>query len=237
MSTTALHATENEPISGAGWWRAAAALCVVAFMLLLGSRYVAFSRLPPLEREGWPPRQGDRFPAVDFISVDGASVQISQYFGRPILLEYVGMSSPVSQAWAGAVRMGAMGDAQVSGALPSVAEMLVQHAPRAALGGDSWLWIQVLMFDPRLESPTPAQLRAWREHFGLGRYSNVIVLGGTSALRGQETYELVPGFQLLGADGAVLMDSTGRRPRRHLFKEVLPALNELLSQAETSRAP
>ena len=55
-------------------------------------------------------------------------------------------------------------------------------------------------------------------------------LAGGPALHNQASYAMVPGFQLVDRTFVLRWDATGHNPRHSLYRELLPAIPEILGE-------
>lgn len=175
----------------------------------------------------WPPVKGNQFPDLELRDATGATVRLSRFRGKTVLVEPVGMSCPGCQALTGGNELGGYGGAKPQEGLPGLDAILERGGidPRHS----DLVIVQVLLFDMALGTPTPADAAAWAAHFRLAERSNVVVLVGDDRLRqAKGTYELVPGFFLVDQGGMLLLDATGHQPKDDLALAVLPTLAELL---------
>ncbi len=61
----------------------------------------------------------------------------------------------------------------------------------------------------------------------------VYVVFSERDLRGDASYNMIPGFQLIDRDSILRKDSTGHQPRHNLWKELLPEVRRLLDEEYT----
>lgn len=177
----------------------------------------------------WPPAVGKPYPALELKDYRGTTVRLSDFKGRVLLIEPIGMSCPACQAFCGGNKRGGFGGVSPQANLLSIPEMLQRYASVKSLDSSRLMLIQILFYDMRLGPPNQADAQAWVKHFGLESPRNHIVLVAPAAFQNDATYNLIPGFQLVDKDFNLRYDSTGHRPRNDLYRELLPAIPQLLN--------
>lgn len=77
-----------------------------------------------------------------------------------------------------------------------------------------------------MQGPTAEDARRWERHFKVSSHKNWMVLAGGPGLINQASYDLIPGYQLVGKDFVLRYDAAGHRPKIGAteFWEALPAL-------------
>jgi hypothetical protein len=88
-------------------------------------------------------------------------------------------------------------------------------------------FVQLLVYNLKLEPATAVDATAWREHFKLVA-PNTVVLVGEPLLANGATFKMIPGFLLLDKDHTVIFDATGHKPKHSLFDELLPGVRRML---------
>jgi len=78
-----------------------------------------------------------------------------------------------------------------------------------------------------MEAPSEEEVAAWAKHFKLYRSNGDIVLAGTPSMATRESYDLIPGFQLIDKNFILRSDSTGREPQDDLYTRLLPMLRQV----------
>ncbi|MDV6032997.1 MAG: hypothetical protein F9B45_23510 [Phycisphaera sp. RhM] len=61
----------------------------------------------------------------------------------------------------------------------------------------------------------------------MDRDANQIVLRGDPSMLSRQTYEMIPGFQLIDRDFVLRSDSCGHHPHDDLYKDLLPMLRTM----------
>ncbi len=177
----------------------------------------------------WPPVVGQPYPNLQLIDQEGRRTSLSEFRGKVILLEPIGMPCEACIAFAGGHQRGAYGGIAPQKNLPSIDELAARYG-FVDLDQKDIVVVQVLFYNLSLTAPTPAEVRDWALHFGLRRSANRIVLAAEPYLLSPETRAMIPGFQLLDKDGILRFDSTGHAPRHNLYTELLPNLRRLCKE-------
>ncbi len=159
----------------------------------------------------WPPRLGKPYPDLALTDQTGKVVRLSDFKGSVIFIEYVGMTCPACQAFAGAHRLGSFANVKPQRGLQSIEEYFPRHAGGLTLDDERIVFVQILLYSMSMQAPTPEDARSWAAHFKLDRARNQIVLAGKKELIGPASYNLIPGFQLVDKDFVLRSDSTGNR--------------------------
>ena len=119
---------------------------------------------------------------------------------------------------------------------PSIRELL--HSYGVDPDDPRLVHVKLLLYDlSRTRAPSVEIARQWSEHFGLGNRRNVVVLVGENYLIGRDTYDLIPGFHLVDVDFRLRWDSSGYDPVHDLWRELLPALPEMLVEVGAPSGP
>ncbi len=177
----------------------------------------------------WPPVVGQPYPDLQLIDQEGHRTSLSEFRGKVVLLEPIGMPCEACIAFAGGHRRGAYDGVSPQKNLPSIDE-LSRRFGGVDLDKEDIVVVQVLFYSKSLTAPAPTEVRDWSLHFGLDRSTNRIVLGAEPYLLNAETRAMIPGFQLLDKNFTLRYDSTGHAPSHDLYKELLPNLRRLCNE-------
>jgi len=185
--------------------------------------------LQPHPEHVWPPVVDQPYPDLQLIDQEGRRTSLSEFRGKVILLEPVGISCPACIAFAGGQEHGAY-----AGILPQQGLQSVHHCTRrygqVDLDREDVVLVQVLFYSKSLTAPTAAETRDWALHFGLERSQNQVVLAGEPYLLSPKTRAMIPGFQLIDKDFVLRYDSTGHAPQHKFYTELLPNLGLLCKE-------
>lgn len=177
----------------------------------------------------WPPTLGQPFPEVEFTNYDGRKLRMSDFKGKVVLVEPIGMNCPACNAFSGGNDRGGIEGMQPQQNLKTIEEYLVEYGGGTTLDGDDIVLVQIVLYDYKMGPVDLADVQVWTEHFGLGGNPDVFVVFSERDLRSQASWNLVPGFQLLDRTGTLRFDSTGHRPRHNMFTQLLPQVPTLLN--------
>ncbi|QEF96176.1 hypothetical protein Mal15_02030 [Stieleria maiorica] len=180
----------------------------------------------PVVLGDWPPVRGNEFPDLVLTDQTGQTVQLSDFAGKVILVEYAAIPCEGCQAFSGGKQHGAFGSFRVQPGLESI-EHYAQEYAGVTLGSEDVVFVQVLLYGKSVSAPTQAEVADWAEHFQLDRDANQIVLRGDPSMLSQKTYEMIPGFHLIDRDFVLRSDSCGHHPQDDLYKDLLPMLRTL----------
>lgn len=176
----------------------------------------------------WPPRVGERYPDLHLLDQNGRRRALSSFEGHVLLVEMIGMTCPACQGFSGAGTRGTFGGVGSDGGLPAIDDLVARYAPGVAFPSEDLVFVQILLFNMRMEPATVDDARAWAAHFGRDAERHQYVLAGEAALHNGASYAMIPGFQLVDRDFVLRWDATGHTPRHGLYAELLPAIPALL---------
>jgi thiol-disulfide isomerase/thioredoxin len=177
----------------------------------------------------WPPEKGQTYPDLTLVDQEGNPTRLMDFKGKVILVEMVGMSCPACVAFSGGRKAGAFGSCQPQHNLESIEEY-VQRFAGVRFDDSRLVFVQILLFNQQMGSPTVDELRAWADHFGFRRDRNQLVLGGANLTANEASLEIVPGFQLLDKNFVLRYDSTGAQPKDDLYSALLPQILPLMEE-------
>ncbi|MCG8649859.1 MAG: peroxiredoxin family protein [Pirellulales bacterium] len=174
----------------------------------------------------WPPVVGQRYPDLVLQDQQGQPVRLSDFAGKVILLEVAAVPCAGCQAFAGGKQHGSFGNFQVQPGLDSIHHYAERFAG-VKLGRDA-VFVQLLLYGESMSSPTPQEVTRWAEHFQLQRDQGEIVLRGDVSMLGRASFEMIPGFHLIDRNFVLRFDSSGHQPQCDLYRDLLPALGQLV---------
>lgn len=176
----------------------------------------------------WPPVLGQAYPDLDLIDQDGQFFKLSYLKGKIIIIEPVGMNCAACQAFSGAQRYGALQNNAVQPGLESLEALFPRYARSLKLPHPEIVVVQILLYDMEMHMPEKTHAKIWAEHFRKEKNQNFFVAVSPLDLRGQASYNLIPGFQLIDQNFALRVDSTGHNPMHNLYTQLLPSAPVLL---------
>lgn len=182
----------------------------------------------------WPPKIGKGYPTdIDFYDQSGKNVRISDFRGKALFIEYVGMNCPACQAYSGGNKrnIGAYGNNEVAQGVLTIDEIFDQgYAGGIKLSDPRLVYIAILLYDMNMGQPTKEDARKWAAHFKLDKYKQKYVLAPARDMRSQASYNLIPGFQLVDKNLILRSDSTGHYPQEDLYGKLLPMIPKILEE-------
>ena len=185
--------------------------------------------VPGADDRPWKARVGDLYPDLALIDHTGRRLQLSDFKGRVILLEPVGMTCKACNAFAGGQTRGGFAGIRPQQGLDSIESYLARFGG-TSLGYGHVVLIQWLIYDLKDGAPGPADARAWAEHFGLDQRGDVHVVVSPRDMRSAAARARIPGFQLIDRRFVLRADSTGSRPHDDLYRGLLPMVPDLIGE-------
>lgn len=176
----------------------------------------------------WPPVLEQAYPDLDLMDQDGQTFKLSDLKGKIIIVEPVGMNCAACQAFSGAQYYGAFQNNPVQPELESLERMFPKYARGLKLPHPEIVVVQLLLYDMGMGRPNKTHAKIWAEHFKMEKSYNFFVAVSPLDLRGQASYDLIPGFQLIDQNFILRVDSTGHKPTHNLYTQLLPSVPVLL---------
>jgi hypothetical protein len=178
----------------------------------------------------WPPVVGAAYPDLVLRDCFGKVFHLSSLRGKTILVEPVAMSCPACQAFAGGHEMGTFEGVAPQDGIESMEANLQRFAHGLRLDNPNLAYVQVVIYNAKLEAPTVAEVRGWADHFHLTDKPNVHVLVGTKAMISDASFNLIPGLHLVDRS-FVLRSAHSGRGGSDLYLELLPLTASLVARA------
>jgi hypothetical protein len=177
----------------------------------------------------WPPAKGERYPDLELKDSAGADRRLSEFEGKVILVEPIGMDCPACQAFAGAEQKGAFGGAGVQQGMPSVEQILADQGVDPA--DPDFVYVQLLLYDfGRKSAPEVDKAAEWAAHFGMDERSNSVVLVGDARYINPQSYAMIPGFHLIDREFVLQAYHAGHdRSSDDAWTVLFPKLRDLLN--------
>lgn len=199
---------------------------LIAFLIFVGA--AGLTGCDPVGSGSWPPKVDQLFPELTFTNYDGRGIRLSDFKGKVVLIEPVGMTCEACNAYSGGERRGGVKGIVPQRGLQSIEQYLPRYGNGITLGHRDVVLVQILLYDLTMEAPDLEDARIWAEHFGFDRNPNVYVVFSEKDLRGRASFDMIPGFYLVGKDSVVRYDATGHRPRHDLFSQLLPEVSRMV---------
>lgn len=167
----------------------------------------------PAAPPDWPPRVDASYPDLKLLNHKGETVVLSSLKGKVILLEPVGMNCPACNAFAGGNRpeIGHFSGVTPQEGILSTPEMLEQTAGVDFAHADL-VHVQLLLYNMQMKGVTVDDAARWAAHFQAEKHANWIVLAGGDALVNKDSYDMIPGYQVIDRDFILRSDCSGHRP-------------------------
>ncbi len=180
--------------------------------------------------EVWPPKMNQTYPIFDLIDQKGGAFKMSDFTGKILIIEYIDMSSPISQAQSGAGLIGTYG---VGGtvdqfALPIEDVLRTETAGVVTLPNDMVVQIKVIVYGENGGQASRDDAQNWAEHFHFTKADGVIVAVPVKNITGEETNAIIGGYQLVDANNFLRVDSSGLVPKHNLKMTFAPMVKKLI---------
>ncbi len=184
---------------------------------------------PDASLRGWPPVVGRPYPDIALIDQTGRVTALSEFRGKVVLVELVGLTCRACHAFAGGNEpsVGDFRGIPPQDGLGSIEKYSLEYA-KLSLDHPDIVFVQLALYGMDGQSPpTLDDVQAWAQHFGMDRYRNEIVLLGDHRFINPETRRLIPGFHLIDRNG-ILRAINSNDPRHdNLWSSLLPTMGEL----------
>jgi hypothetical protein len=180
----------------------------------------------------WPPKVGAVYPDLELLDQHGNQWNLSRLKGQIIIVEPIGMNCPACQAWSGAHSKGGFGDIAPQKNLETFENYFNSFAKGLRLSDGGITVVQLILYDLKMGKPTARDAREWADHFEFKSENNRYVTVPTNDMRSQNSYALIPGFQLIDKNFILRSDSTGHNPKNNLYSELLPLVPQVLLEKE-----
>lgn len=178
--------------------------------------------------DAWKPVKGQIYPDIDLIDQNGRQFKLSDYKGKVIVIEPVGMNCPACQAFSGAHNVGSFENNAVQTGLSSAKELFPRYTDGMEFPNPDVVFVQILFYDMRFGAPKPEDAKKWAKHFKFDQKDNEIVAVPLKDMRSSTTYNMIPGFQLLDRSFVLKSDSSGHHPQDNMYKTLIPMIPKLL---------
>ena len=180
----------------------------------------------------WPPSVGAWYRDLVLKDQTGAVTALSDFRGKVILLEVVGLTCRACHAFAGGNEAGKehFRGIEPQRGLGSIEEYARGYA-KVSLDHPDIVFVQLVLYgmDGR-SAPDEADVRAWASHFQMDRNRNEVVLIGDGRFISPETRALIPGFHLIDRNGILRAMSSNNPRHDRLHESLLPKLATLVQE-------
>ncbi len=179
----------------------------------------------------WPPTVGQFYPNLVLKDQTGQVTAISDFRGKVVLVEVVGLTCRACHAFAGGnkANVGRFRGIEPQRGLDSI-EKYARGYARLSLDHPDIVFVQLVLYglDGR-SPPSEEDARAWAVHFDMNRNRNQVVLIGDQRFIGPETRRLIPGFHLIDQNGILRAMSSNDPRHDRLHDSLLPKLAALVN--------
>jgi hypothetical protein len=186
---------------------------------------------PTAPLRGWPPAKGQFYPNLALKDQTGQVTSISDFRGKVVVVEVVGLTCRACHALAGGneLEVGRFRGIEPQRGLSSI-ERYTQGYAKLSLEHPDIIFVQLVLYGMDGRSPpSEDDARAWARHFGMDRDKNQVVLIGDQRFISPETRKLIPGFHLIDRNG-ILRAMSSNDPRHDgLYDALLPMLASLVN--------
>jgi hypothetical protein len=203
-------------------------ILVVALVGIFMSK--GFSQKNVSNSANWPPQIGQAYPDLELIDQDGKQWNLSRFKGKVIIVEPIGMNCPACQSFAGAHIKGSYGNITPQAGLDDFEGYFNSYTGGLSLDDDGIVLVELLLYDLTLGRPTLKDAKGWAKHFGMKSANNHFVVIPATDMRNKASYDLIPGYQLIGKNFKLRSDSTGHHPRDDLWRTLLPMVPKVLME-------
>lgn len=179
----------------------------------------------------WPPKLDATYPDLELTDLKGEKVRLSDFKGKFLLIEAIGMPCKACQTFSGANEVGGLNGVEPQPGLMSFEDHFEEWTGRKLENGPVQL-IQIIFYgvDGR-KSPKLEEAREWANHFGPQLPSDTVILFADSSLLSSATRQMIPSFQLIDLNFKLRCDA-GNPPRADIFNGLLLKLRKALDQLE-----
>ena len=196
--------------------------------LILAKKSSGNENLPKV----WPPKMNKIYPNLELYDQMGKKFTLSSLSGKVIIMEYIDISSPESQAQSGSAKMGAYYGSKTKEINTQVEIFgdVIERSTNGAfrLPNDNVLELKIIIYGPEGSAGSRDDAQNWAEHFNLQQSDNVIVAVPSNDLRSKATQSIVSGFQLIDKNMMLRVDSSGAEPKHNLGMTLAPLVPKLI---------
>ena len=195
-----------------------------------------FSQKGGSKFSNWPPQMGETYPDLELIDQDGKQWNLSRFKGQVVLIEPIGMNCPACQSFAGAHIKGPYGNITPQKGLEDFEGYFNSYAGGLSLHDEGIVLVELLLYDLTMGHPTLKDAKGWADHFGMKSKNNHFVVIPATDMRGKASYDLIPGYQLIGKNFKLRSDSSGHNPKDDLWRTLLPMVPKVLMEKKKGAA-
>ncbi len=180
----------------------------------------------------WPPKMNKPYPDFEMFDQEGKEFTFSSLKGKVIVVEYIDVSSPISQAQSGAGLFGpyyGSSSSDIDKYAKPFAEVLRKNTGQGfVLPHDSIIELKIIVYGEGGGAGTRDDAQRWAEHFHLKKSDNVIVAVPKKDIRDERTDKIITGYQLVDKNLILRVDSAGPEPKHNLALTLVPLVPKLV---------
>ena len=180
----------------------------------------------------WPPKMNTTYPEIELFDQTGREFLLSSLQKRVLVVEYIDISSPVSQAQSGAYLAGpyyAAATTEIDEYAEPFADVLRKNSEtNVILPDDNIIELKIIVYGEGGGPGTRDDAQNWAKHFNLNISDNVIVAVPKKDFRGKETQEIIGGYHLVDKNLRLRVDSAGPMPKHNLKMTLAPLAAKLM---------
>ncbi len=182
--------------------------------------------------ETWPPKMNTVYPEIELFDQNGKEFALSSLKGKVIIVEFIDINSPISQAQSGAATYGAYyaaSSSDVDKYAKPFDKVLSKYTSNAiTLPNDNIIQLKIIVYGQNGGAATRDDAQLWAEHFNLKKSDNIIVAVPKKDIRDQRSSNLISGFQLVDKNMMLRVDSAGVNPKHSLAMTLIPLVPKLV---------
>ncbi len=184
--------------------------------------------------DNWPPKMNKPYIDMELFDQEGQEFKISDLKGKVIIIEYIDMSSPVSQAQSGAGLLGAYA-ATPNQSVDKYAMPISDILPKETQGSlvlphDDIIQLKIIIYGEGGNAGSRDDAMNWANHFNFKKSDNVIVAVPKKDMRGKDSDAILTGYQLVDKNMILRVDAAGVTPKHNLKMTLIPLIPKLLLQ-------
>ncbi len=180
----------------------------------------------------WPPKMNKQYPEIELFDQEGKELTISSLKGKVLIVEYIDISSPISQAQSGAGLLGAYyasASQDIDKYAQPFSKILMDNTDNSLiLPNENIIELKIIIYGENANAGSRDDAYNWASHFDLDKSDNVIVAVPKKDIRGEIATSIIGGYQLVDKNGILRVDSAGSNPKHNLKMTLVPLVPKLI---------
>lgn len=178
----------------------------------------------------WPPNMNQTYPEIALIDNTGKEFNLSELKGKVLIVEYVDMMSPISQAQSGARIVGSYAGGEVDSLTEEVADVIKRETQgKFMLPDENVVHVKIIIYGENGGQASRDDAQNWAEHFKFSaETNNVVVAVPVKNLTSEITDKVIGGYQLVDRNYFLRVDSAGPEPKHNLQLTFAPMVAKLI---------